>query len=66
MKTTGRREFLFTTAITGVGLSLIGSLKTFGNSNVNSTNRVGIIGLDTSHSAAFAKTLNSPESGSTM
>jgi predicted dehydrogenase len=64
MKTTGRREFLFTTAITGVGLSLIGSLKTFGNSNVNSTNRVGIIGLDTSHSAAFAKTLNSPESGS--
>lgn len=63
MKTTGRREFLFTTAIAGVGLSLTGNLKSFSNSNVNSANKVGIIGLDTSHSAAFAKTLNSPESG---
>jgi predicted dehydrogenase len=56
-----RRNFIKSGTISGIGIvtapSLIGSL------NVLTGRRVGIIGLDTSHSIAFTKTLNSPDIG---
>lgn len=56
-----KRNFLKTCAITVIGIALNASLF----AQINSTNglRVGIIGLDTSHSMAFAKTLNDPAAG---
>ncbi len=53
-----RRNFVKTTAIGGVGLGLTGNFSAFGNNATEG--RVGIIGLDTSHSTAFVKALNSP------
>lgn len=65
MKTTGRREFLITTALSGIGLSLSGSVFQTNNfSNADAGKRIGIIGLDTSHSVAFTQVLNSAEAGS--
>lgn len=52
-----RRDFIKTTAATGVGLSLGGSVFA-GNNPAPSGKKVGIIGLDTSHSIAFTKALN--------
>lgn len=54
-----RRNFVKTTAIGGVGLGLTGSLSAFGNNAIEG--RVGIIGLDTSHSTAFVKALNAQD-----
>lgn len=56
-----RRDFVKTAAIGGLSLGLTsftGSL--FGRSS-QSAGRIGIIGLDTSHSTAFTKALNSPD-----
>lgn len=65
MKTTGRREFLITTALSGIGLSLHGSvIQTNNFSREVETKRIGIIGLDTSHSVAFTQVLNNPQAGS--
>jgi predicted dehydrogenase len=67
-----RRKFLKTTAvaIAGLGITGTGFGKSFysigdetANQNALSGTRVGIIGLDTSHSIAFTKALNSPSSG---
>jgi hypothetical protein len=64
MVKTNRREFIRTTAITSIGLSLAGgALNTFGKTSTNTATKIGIIGLDTSHSVAFTKALNSPEAG---
>ena len=64
MKKSDRRNFLRTTAITGIGLSLAGSVfKAHGNNSNATLIKVGIIGLDTSHSVAFTKTLNDPNAG---
>lgn len=57
-----RRDFIKTTAATGIGLSLGGSVFATGSA-VPSGKRVGIIGLDTSHSIAFTKTLNASDAG---
>lgn len=57
-----RRDFIKTTAATGLGLSIGGSLFA-GTKRQDSGKKVGIIGLDTSHSLAFAKALNSSEAG---
>jgi predicted dehydrogenase len=58
-----RRKFIHSAAIAGVGIGLSSSLSSFGN--IKSTQkRVGIIGLDTSHSIAFTKALNNPSAGS--
>ncbi len=46
---------------TGIGLGLTGSLPVFGKADAGK--RVGIIGLDTSHSIAFTKVLNAQEAG---
>ena len=57
-----RRKFIKTTTVGGVGLSVMGSAA-FGSPLTTSMHntRVGIIGLDTSHSVAFTKILNDPE-----
>jgi|SRR5690606_35785164 len=60
MKKSNRRVFIKTAALSGVGLT-VGGLNAFGLSHrvgVLSGKRVGIIGLDTSHSVAFTKMLN--------
>lgn len=53
-----RRKFIKTAAVTGVGLSLGSSLFAL---DKEAGKRVGIIGLDTSHSLAFTRLLNSSE-----
>jgi predicted dehydrogenase len=53
-----RRNFIKTAAITGVGLSVAGFPA---RAQGAATKRVGIIGLDTSHSVAFTKVLNAAE-----
>src|SRR5687768_11698117 len=65
-KTFDRRNFLKSTAVAGFGLGL-----TFTGSNakaqeklaVQKGKRIGMIGLDTSHSVAFTKTFNDPNAG---
>lgn len=62
-----RRRFIRTAAVAGIGLSLAEGLvpfRAYGNSLIPGKKRVGIIGLDTSHSIAFTKALNSPGAGS--
>ena len=58
-----RRDFVKTAATGVMGLGLAGNVTSlFGKSGIAS-GKVGIIGLDTSHSLAFTKTLNSPDAG---
>src|SRR5690606_12463239 len=52
-----RRDFIKTTAATGVGLTL-GGAAFAGNEKTLAGKKVGIIGLDTSHSTAFTKVPN--------
>lgn len=57
-----RRRFIRTTAAAAAAFGLPGSIaKSFSSSLYQSQGRVGIIGLDTSHSIAFTKALNAPE-----
>jgi predicted dehydrogenase len=58
-----RRDFLKTTALAGLGLTLSNSLFSQNNQKNQQTIRVGIIGLDTSHCEAFTKVLNEPNPG---
>jgi predicted dehydrogenase len=54
-----RRKFLKTSAFTSIGLSVAGSiLPLFSKGASLSGKRIGIIGLDTSHSVEFTKELN--------
>ena len=58
-----RRGFIRTAAIAGIGLGLaetIMPLSSFGLGSKIAGKRIGIIGLDTSHSVAFTKSLNTP------
>lgn len=56
----GRRKFIKTSAVAGIGLGVAGSiLPLFGKGFSATGKRVGIIGLDTSHSVEFTKELNS-------
>lgn len=60
MMKSNRRAFIKTAALSGVGLTMSG-LDVFGRSTPMrhaTGKRVGIIGLDTSHSVAFTKALN--------
>jgi len=58
-----RREFIKTTAIGGFGVGLTAKLLPINNMYVQDSCRVGIIGLDTSHSTAFTRALNDPAAG---
>ncbi|MFC5409428.1 Gfo/Idh/MocA family protein [Larkinella bovis] len=54
-----RRSFLKKAVLGGAALSLPGSV--WATAEVPKGKRVGLIGLDTSHSTAFTKSLNSPD-----
>lgn len=58
-----RRSFIKTAAAGTIGLGLLN--RTYGKSFASpaDSKRVGIIGLDTSHSVAFTKALNDPQAG---
>jgi predicted dehydrogenase len=57
-----RRKFIKTTAVTGLGLGLIGNVSPlFAQGRVPAGKRVGIIGLDTSHSVEYTKVLNATD-----
>lgn len=61
-----RRNFLKSTAVAGIGVGLnFSALPTFARntSAVQQGKRIGIIGLDTSHSVAFTKTFNAADAG---
>lgn len=62
MKHPNRRTFLKVATATGISLTLAGELQA--SAKANEGKRVGIIGLDTSHSTAFTKVLNTPDAGS--
>lgn len=62
-----RRKFIRTTALAGIGVGVAQSimpLSSFALDSKVAGKRIGIIGLDTSHSVAFTKTLNTPGAGS--
>src|SRR5688500_15086286 len=66
-KTFDRRNFLKSTAVAGIGLGMNFSPRAAfaqrPSSQVQKGKRVGIIGLDTSHSVAFTKTFNAEDAG---
>ena len=55
-----RRDFIKTTALTGIGLGIAGSAAGFYRST-SKGKRIGMVGLDTGHSEAFTKSLNNPQ-----
>jgi predicted dehydrogenase len=56
-----RREFVKTAAIGGIGLGLAANSPLLFGKAGQVTGKIGIIGLDTSHSTAFTKALNGPD-----
>ena len=58
-----RRDFIKTTATGGIGLGLASKFLSVSDISNAQSGRVGIIGLDTSHSTAFTRALNDPASG---
>lgn len=61
MMTLGRRNFLKTSVAGTAALGLSGKIFPLKTSGQESNGRIGIIGLDTSHSTAFTKSLNGPD-----
>lgn len=57
-----RREFIKTSTFGGIGLGLTAKSLLINDTGIIQTGRIGIIGLDTSHSTAFTKALNNPAS----
>jgi predicted dehydrogenase len=58
-----RRDFVKRASIGGISIGLAGKLEPFFGTGSSTGMKVGIIGLDTSHSVAFTKALNSPDAG---
>ena len=58
-----RRNFIKAAAAVGLGLYINPAPMHAAGRQVPNGKRVGIIGLDTSHSTAFTKTLNKPDAG---
>jgi len=56
-----RRQFIRTASTAAVGLGVNNFLKPYPPTLFQNAGRVGIIGLDTSHSVAFTKSLNAPD-----
>jgi predicted dehydrogenase len=62
MSSYNRRNFIKLSALAGTGLSIYGNISSlYGKPALITGKRVGIIGLDTSHSVAFTKTLNAED-----
>lgn len=62
MESLNRRNFIERAALAGAGFGIAGgTLKAFGNSSTILGRRIGIIGLDTSHSVAFTRALNAED-----
>lgn len=62
-----RRKFISAAMIAGVGIGLSPELAAFSRlTQDKNSKRVGIIGLDTSHSIAFAKAFNASDAGSDL
>lgn len=59
MNTLNRRKFITSALAGGVAISMLDSLSILANQKEGK--RIGIIGLDTSHSTAFTKVLNASE-----
>ncbi|HYH56582.1 MAG TPA: twin-arginine translocation signal domain-containing protein, partial [Anseongella sp.] len=61
-KSESRRDFIRTAAVAGIGLGITGAATPlYGTAGTQQQGkRVGIIGLDTSHSLAFTKAFNDP------
>ena len=57
-KNLNRRGFVKTTLLGGIGLGLVGNMTSIYGKTGSSTRRIGIIGLDTSHSTEFTKAFN--------
>jgi predicted dehydrogenase len=54
-----RRKFIKTSTVAGIGVGIAGSiLPLFGKGSFVAGKKIGIIGLDTSHSVAYTKVLN--------
>lgn len=61
-----RRKFIKSAAIAGIGIGVANAtipFYSFGKEKPAEKKRIGIIGLDTSHSVAFVKALNDPAAG---
>ncbi|HNR41590.1 MAG TPA: Gfo/Idh/MocA family oxidoreductase [Bacteroidales bacterium] len=58
-----RRNFIRSVAAGSVGLTMTGNGFSAGHLKGSSGKRIGIIGLDTSHSVAFTQALNEPSAG---
>lgn len=63
MKVTGRRSFIKTAVAGSIAVSLTSRLSGENAGKQKSTGKIGIIGLDTSHSVEFTKTLNAGQPG---
>lgn len=59
-----RRDFVKTASIGGISIGMAGRFQPLFAGNSPEGGKVGIIGLDTSHSVAFTKALNSPDAES--
>ena len=67
MKNVPRREFVKTTTFSGIGIALATTAIHAANPELRQAGKkIGIIGLDTSHSVAFTKALNGPEAMETF
>ncbi len=58
-----RRSFIKGATLAGIGLGVAGSAGLKAAVSRKEGNRIGIIGLDTSHSVAFTKEFNKPDAG---
>src|SRR5687768_2066621 len=56
-----RRKFISTTSVAALGLGVDHLMNPYRPFLFQTGKRVGIIGLDTSHSIAFTKALNAPD-----
>jgi len=62
-----RRKFIGTAVLAGVGMGLSSELAAFSKpTEKNNTKRIGIIGLDTSHSIAFTKAFNASDAAADL
>ncbi len=63
---TNRRSFIKTTAAGSLGLSMINQSSALAGAMAEDSKRIGIIGLDTSHSVAFTKEFVDPNTRAEM